>query len=290
MNRLLTAVALVGLLTTTVHAEPFSFREPRPGELELLENDKPVYVYRSGPVLAEGFPESMRRSCYLHPVYAPDGTLLSDDFNKDHPHHRGISWMWPSVTFDGKKGDMWTLIKDFQAAVRPLEGPRDTRRNNGKAVGGGKRLVRRRPQKFVAKEEVEILTLSRSKNDAAGVMYFTLRFEATVGPTGRDRQAHRKGRRVLADSVSVSRPRDGGAEKTTVIRTDKGVSAIADGVLEPTSLGRAFAARFPRQARWRLHRRRSPRIPGIPTTAGFCGTGSGSSTSPIRVWSRSPWR
>ena len=55
----------------------------------------------------------MARSCYLHPVYAPNGAVLSDDFNADHPHHRGISWMWPDVTVDGRQGDIW-MVKGFQ--------------------------------------------------------------------------------------------------------------------------------------------------------------------------------
>ena len=81
---------------------PFAFREVGPTGLELSEGGKPVFVYNFGMMLAPGFPESMRRSCYLHPVYAPDGTVLTDEFNKDHPHHRGISWMWPEVTVGGK--------------------------------------------------------------------------------------------------------------------------------------------------------------------------------------------
>ena len=95
-------------------SSPFAFRETSPTALELSDGGKPVFVYNFGMTVPPGFPETMKRSCYLHPVYAPDGTLLSEAFNKDHPHHRGISWMWPEVTFDGKKGDMWTCKGDFQ--------------------------------------------------------------------------------------------------------------------------------------------------------------------------------
>src|SRR5512139_3036008 len=76
----------------------FSFRELNSTSLEVSGDGKPVFVYNFGGVLAPGFPAAMRRSTYIHPVYAPDGTLLTDDFNPDHPHHRGISWMWPDVT------------------------------------------------------------------------------------------------------------------------------------------------------------------------------------------------
>ena len=35
--------------------------------------------------------------------------MVTDDFPKDHPHHRGISWMWPVVVVDGKTYDLWTI-------------------------------------------------------------------------------------------------------------------------------------------------------------------------------------
>ena len=68
----------------------FTFREMSPTGLQLSDGGQPVFVYNFGMVLAKGFPESMKRSCYLHPVYLPMGHL-TDDFNPDHPHHRGIS-------------------------------------------------------------------------------------------------------------------------------------------------------------------------------------------------------
>src|SRR5450756_1344739 len=91
----LTAALLAAMCRPLAAAEsPFAFREINPASLELAESGKPVFVYNYGGILAAGFPETMRRSSYLHPVYAPDGTLLTDDFNKDHPHHRGIFWAW----------------------------------------------------------------------------------------------------------------------------------------------------------------------------------------------------
>ena len=103
-------------------ASPFAFREVGTTGLELSENGKPVFVYNHGMILAPGFPETMRRSSYLHPVYAPDGTILTDDFNADHPHHRGISWMWPEVTVDGEEGRHLDGER-ISAAIRPLGGP-----------------------------------------------------------------------------------------------------------------------------------------------------------------------
>jgi hypothetical protein len=87
----------------------FAFRETSHQSLLLEDHGKPVYEYNYGMVLKPGFPAEMSRSGYLHPVYAPDGTLLTDDFNPDHAHHRGISWMWQVVKVDGQSYDLWTV-------------------------------------------------------------------------------------------------------------------------------------------------------------------------------------
>jgi hypothetical protein len=49
------------------------------------------------------------RSNYIHPVYGPSGELLTRDWSKDHPHHRGIYWAWPEVEFGTKRGDLHAL-------------------------------------------------------------------------------------------------------------------------------------------------------------------------------------
>ena len=88
-------LAPLGLLARAADS-PFAFTKIGDTGLQLAENGKPVYVYNFGDILKPGFPEHLCRSTYLHPVYAlPDGTpCVTDDFNKDHPHHRGIFWAW----------------------------------------------------------------------------------------------------------------------------------------------------------------------------------------------------
>jgi hypothetical protein len=202
-------------------AEPrFEFREISPASLELSENGKPVFVYNFGGVLAEGSPERMRRSCYLHPVYAPDGTVLTDDFNKDHPHHRGIFWAWEVVTVDGKTNDVWTVKGFRQKFVRWIA---------REASGQSARMAVENgwydgDRKF-AKEEVEIVTRP-SVNDRR-ILDFTLRFEAVDKPvTIVGTPDQHKGYGGFAFRTA---PRDGGAAKT-VILTDTGISE-KDGVL-----------------------------------------------------------
>ena len=90
-------------------AAQFTWRDVDARSIELSENGRPVFVYNHGVMLQAGVPQDRARCCYLHPVYAPDGVVVTDDFPKDHYHHRGISWMWPVVKVDGKTYDLWTI-------------------------------------------------------------------------------------------------------------------------------------------------------------------------------------
>ncbi|HIE53035.1 MAG TPA: hypothetical protein EYP85_14890 [Armatimonadetes bacterium] len=87
----------------------FQFRDLGAGRLELSENGQPVLVYNYGMQLAGGVPERYRRADYLHPLYDLDGTVLTDDFPRDHLHHRGLSWTWPQVKVGEKTYDLWAL-------------------------------------------------------------------------------------------------------------------------------------------------------------------------------------
>jgi hypothetical protein len=53
------------------------------------------------------------RSNYIHPVYGLNGEILTRDWAKDHPHHRGIYWAWPEVDFGSERGDLHALQKVF---------------------------------------------------------------------------------------------------------------------------------------------------------------------------------
>jgi hypothetical protein len=53
------------------------------------------------------------RSDYIHPLYGLNGEILTRDWSKDHPHHRGIYWAWPEVDFGTQRGDIHALQKVF---------------------------------------------------------------------------------------------------------------------------------------------------------------------------------
>ena len=215
-------VLLTFFVVPSVYAQSsFSFRETSNMSLDLSESGKPVFVYNFGMVLAPNAPESMRRSCYLHPVYSPDGTVLTDDFNPDHPHHRGISWMWADVGVGGTKGDMWTL-KTFQERfvrwkAREVDRPTALLAVENGWFDGDRKFVN---------EEVEVLT--HPVKDGQRELEFTLKFEAVDQPV--EIVGTSEGKKGFGGFCFRFAPRDSGAEKT-IIRTDKGI-ARTDRVLD----------------------------------------------------------
>src|SRR5208282_2419070 len=87
----------------------FKFHDVNSKSIEVTDHGAPVFSFNYGIMLKEGTAPDRARCCYLSPVYAPNGVIVTDDFPKDHPHHRGISWMWPVVVVDGKTYDLWTI-------------------------------------------------------------------------------------------------------------------------------------------------------------------------------------
>ncbi len=49
------------------------------------------------------------RAGYIHPVYAPSGRIVTDDYPSDHFHHHGIWAAWTSTEFEGRKPDFWNM-------------------------------------------------------------------------------------------------------------------------------------------------------------------------------------
>ena len=162
-------------LIPALQAGSFRFRAVSPASLELSEDGQPVYVYNYGMLLKQGLGEELRRSTYLHPVCAPDGAVLTDDFPKDHPHHRGICWTWPVVKVGGETHDLWAVLGIRQRFVRWLarEAAPELARlgvENGWYVGERKVLT----------ETVEIVARPAQANRRA--LDFRLTFQALERP------------------------------------------------------------------------------------------------------------
>jgi hypothetical protein len=120
------AVALGGILTLSVAsaAEPanpapaFRFQPISEQSLGLFDGEKPVLVYNHGRIGRPETPGARPRACYFHPIYGLDGEILTDDFPKDHPYHRGLYFAWPHIKIGDKEYELWTSRGELQQRFR----------------------------------------------------------------------------------------------------------------------------------------------------------------------------
>ena len=83
-----------------------------------LEEKDTILVYQAS---AKSLAGKFERVNYIHPLYSLDGDILTQDFPKDHLHHRGIFWAWHQIYIGDKSmGDGWEL-KDMHWQVRTIE-------------------------------------------------------------------------------------------------------------------------------------------------------------------------
>ncbi len=110
----------------TACAEPPPMRavyDDSTGTVDLFEGSRIVLRYRYHTVeppagrLERVAPAARKyaqpRSDYIHPLYGPDGEVLTMDWALDHPHHRGVYWAWPEVDYRGERGDLHALQQVF---------------------------------------------------------------------------------------------------------------------------------------------------------------------------------
>jgi len=57
------------------------------------------------------------RSGFIHPLWTPSGTVLTNIHAPDHIHHMGLWNPWTATEFEGRKVDFWNL-KDGTGTVR----------------------------------------------------------------------------------------------------------------------------------------------------------------------------
>jgi hypothetical protein len=96
----------------------------------ITDGGKSVLFYRTAPA----DPREPGRLNYVHPIWAPDGTVLTEDRPADHLHQRGAFWSWHQVVVDGKNvADGW-FMKGLTFHVRE-------KRFKGDSAGGGTLVV-----------------------------------------------------------------------------------------------------------------------------------------------------
>lgn len=99
------------------------------GSLVLLKGAMPVLNYQIETVNPPGGVDPIyKRSAFIHPLYSPEGQILTRIQAPDHYHHYGIWNPW-TLTYIGKREvDFWNLSKGegtvrFAGMVSQVEGP-----------------------------------------------------------------------------------------------------------------------------------------------------------------------
>lgn len=91
------------------------------GRYTITDGSKPVLTYNFNIVAVPAGVTgryAVARCDYVHPIYGPNGEVLTKDFSPEHAHHRGIYWAWPEVTWKGEKRDLHALQGVFARPVK----------------------------------------------------------------------------------------------------------------------------------------------------------------------------
>ncbi len=148
------------------------------GRVEVSRAGKPVLRYNFATVPArpavKGRKYAEPRSDYIHPLYGPDGTVLTLDYANDHPHHRGVYWAWPEVYYKDEKRDLHALQGLFARPSKLI---------SAGASGGVATIKAENIWKWDDKESIvrEHATIRVSSADGGGYFVdFEFRFTALV--------------------------------------------------------------------------------------------------------------
>ena len=86
--------------------------------LVLRKGEQKILQYNHAIVPApEGQSKLYDRGGFIHPLWSPSGSVLTNIHPKDHYHHIGIWMPWTKTKFEGKAVDFWNL-NSGQGTVR----------------------------------------------------------------------------------------------------------------------------------------------------------------------------
>ncbi|MGD0089611.1 MAG: DUF6807 family protein [Planctomycetota bacterium] len=116
------ALGVGGLSAAESQPEAMTIESDAAGErFTICEGARAVLTYNFGTVPVPqgvGGKYAVARSDYVHPLYGPNGEVLTRDYPPEHPHHRGIYWAWPEVAYKGELRDLHALQGVFARPVK----------------------------------------------------------------------------------------------------------------------------------------------------------------------------
>jgi hypothetical protein len=209
-------VAAALLAVHAAVADDFSIVEDAStGRHTIKDGNTPVLTYNFAtvPVPAGATGRyAVARSDYVHPLHGPGGEVLTQDYSPDHPHHRGIYWAWPEVTWKGEKRDLHALQGVLARPVRIVR----KQESDACAVLEAENVWKWGDAEPIV-TELATITVWREK-ERRRFIDFELRFQALVeGVTlARRGQAHYGGfsLRLSARTDQKIIPRDGETNQT----------------------------------------------------------------------------
>ncbi|MEO0510449.1 MAG: PmoA family protein [Verrucomicrobiota bacterium] len=80
-------------------------------------------------------PVYLKRSGNIHPIWSPDGQILTEIFPQSHSHHLGIWGAWVKTRYKGESYDFWNLKKDDEEELIQFEAFEWIDKDGGSAVG-----------------------------------------------------------------------------------------------------------------------------------------------------------
>ncbi len=100
---------------------------PDNGDVTVTKNDECLQIGRGAANILRyhqaivppppGQSPLYNRSAFIHPLWSPAGSVLTDIHPPDHIHHMGLWMPWTHTRFEGKETDFWNL-KSGQGTVR----------------------------------------------------------------------------------------------------------------------------------------------------------------------------
>ena len=112
LPRVLLGLCLVGIVARCGRSAEAMRTVQSDEAIEVFCGDALVLRYN---IVAPKAPDEARavyeRSGYIHPVYSPEGHLVSGDFAADHPHQHGLFVAWTNTSFKGIHVDFWNMQK-----------------------------------------------------------------------------------------------------------------------------------------------------------------------------------
>jgi hypothetical protein len=99
----------VGTEPVTPGSSPWTISERPDGSLELKNGQRTVFRYNGRPVSHPNYGPIQARDAYIHPAFTPTGALITGDFSRFHPHHRGFFLAYTKTEVGGLHPDFWNI-------------------------------------------------------------------------------------------------------------------------------------------------------------------------------------